>query len=716
MAIGDTQSTTLKTGWTLTASFTETGTNTTNNTSSISCSAKLTAGSAYSFSYSAGGGNLKIYWHDNNTNSDSLVASSKITACSSSNPATVSGTRTAAHKADGTLNGYAKAVWEKTHTSSYVPPSGNVSTNSKNLTKIPRKSSPTLSAASLSLPATSGTLTVTTNRASSSFTHTITLKVGSTTITTSTNVGASVSYNLTSIQNAILATIPNATSTTLTVICETFSGGTSLGTNSTTCAITVNSNAKPNFSNFTYADTNSTTVALTGNNQTLISGKSTLTAYISAAQAATAKYSATMKTYSFTINSQSATQAYTTSAITKTIGAVTLPSTTTDNTAKDLVVAAIDSRGLSTSVSKTITVIPYKAPVINASATRLNGFEAETTIAVSGKVSPILVGGTGKNSVNATNGLQYRYKAQNTTTWGAWSNIASTYNSTTGVVSTSSFKINLDNQNAFDMEFRLTDALGTSTASITISQGQPAMYIGVDDRRVSIGGMPTIAKNTANLGQLEVRGETITQGGRTTKPITTTSNGSWIKGRENSAVANIETSTIGTFAPTFASKTNAGAWSVGSLKSDNNLYFSYGTDANYNANKNTTSNFWISPSGTTNIVHTTYTHTKAEQRIGTWHDGKPICRKILTGTTPASGGTIVSHGISNFYAILEVRGFVKQGDNLYQPIPRLDVGTTARYSIGVGDFTSSGFWFNPGTESSFHSKPYEIELVYLKKW
>lgn len=506
MSISASASTELQRGWNLSVSFEETGTSVQNNTSTINCSARLApTSSAYMFDY-YGAGTLAVYWHDDKTNTDTLVASVGVQTATSSNNPTASGSITVTHKDDGTLSGYARAYWTKSYNSGYIPASGGVNTAWTGLTTIARKSVPTLSASSISLPATSGSLTVNTNRASSSFTHKITLKVGNTTITTTSNVGASATYQLTNIQNAILATIPSATSTTLTVYCETFSGSTSIGTNSVTCAVSVNNNAAPTFSNFTYADTNSTTTAITGNNQVLISGKSNLTAYITAANKATAKYSATMSSYSFTINAQTATQAYSTSDITKSLGTVNI-GTTTSNQAKDLVVAAIDSRGLNKKVTKTITVIAYNNPIINATATRANGFENNTTISVSGNVSPLLVNGTGKNSVNTTSGLQYRYKSQNTTTWGAWTNIACTYNSSTGAVSSSSFVLNLDNQTAYDFQFQLTDRLTTTTASLTVSQGQPAFWIG-DDRRVAVGGMPTEAKLAGKQGQLEVNGTT----------------------------------------------------------------------------------------------------------------------------------------------------------------------------------------------------------------
>lgn len=131
--------------YTLKSEFTENSINTTNNTSSITCKATL-SGSNVSFS-SSGGGILRIYWHDNNTNSDRLVSSLTVSSCGRSyGSKSTSGTINVTHKNDGTLSGYAKATWTKEKSNGYIPYSGNVSTNNTALTKINRY--PTIRAAS----------------------------------------------------------------------------------------------------------------------------------------------------------------------------------------------------------------------------------------------------------------------------------------------------------------------------------------------------------------------------------------------------------------------------------------------------------------------------------------------------------------------------------------------------------------------------------------
>ena len=488
----------------LVVSFNENSTSTENNTSNITCTAKLTKNNARFDVNNAGV--LKVYWHDNRSNTDTEWASLAVTELGYNTTERVAtATKNVTHKDDGTLSGYAKATWTRNSSyGHYAPPSGNVSTSNTTLTTIPRASAPTLASSTFNI---GDTITVNTNRASSSFTHTITMTYGSTTTTIGTNVGASLSYNTGNIASGLYAVIPNATSLTGTITCTTYSGSTNVG--SKTCSFTakaVANNAKPTFSNFTFADTNSTTTAITGNNQVMISGKSTLAATITSANKATARYSATMKKYTFAVAGLSAEQTYTTSDITKSMGSPGVAASELPSGTRDFVVTAIDSRGYSTAVTKRVTIVPYSAPAINATATRANGFENTTTVNISGTFSRIEVSGTAKNTVNASSGVQYRYKPQNSTTWTIdWTNKAATIDTATGKVTVAAFTHDLDNQTAYDFQFRITDRLQTTTASIVVAVGQPAFWIGADGR-AAVGGMPTQSMISGQSGSLEIKG------------------------------------------------------------------------------------------------------------------------------------------------------------------------------------------------------------------
>jgi len=119
--------------------FEETSTSTSNNTSTISCTATL---KSHDIGFSGGGGTLEIKWRDNNETSEYVtVASKNVSSIAINKSTSISGTITVPHKSDGTLRGFARAVWTKTVTNAYAPNTDYVSTDGVNLTAIPRATS-----------------------------------------------------------------------------------------------------------------------------------------------------------------------------------------------------------------------------------------------------------------------------------------------------------------------------------------------------------------------------------------------------------------------------------------------------------------------------------------------------------------------------------------------------------------------------------------------
>lgn len=458
-------------GFTLSISWNENSTSTSNNTSNITATATLSKNKAI-FSVT-GAGILRCYWHDNRTNSDDLVAEGWIEEIGYTvNSRSVGGTFNRTHKDDGTLSGYAWAQWEaRSSYGGYPPVSGSVGTGWTALTTIPRASTPSVSPSTFNI---GDTITINTNRASSSFTHTLTLTFGSYSYTIGTGVGGSTTLNTSNIASNLYAQIPNATSGTGTITCVTYNGSTNIGTK--TCSFTakaVEANVKPTFSNFTYQDTNSTITAITGNNQYLVQGKSSLRVTISSANKAVANQSATMSTYNASISGLSASANYSTSDLNINFSENSFAAGT-----QALAVRATDSRGYSTTVSKNVNVLAYAAPVINASATRLNNFENQTTLKVSGTYSPLTINNTAKNTVSS---VQYRYKAQSTSTWGSWTTMSGLSVTSAGAYSVTDKVLDLDNNTSYDFEIKTTDRLGSTTVSLTVSVGIPIFRIGVND-------------------------------------------------------------------------------------------------------------------------------------------------------------------------------------------------------------------------------------------
>jgi len=324
--------------------------------------------------------------------------------------------------------------------------------------------------------------------------------------------GTSYTFNLTTTErNNLRNLIPNANSTTVRIYIQTVIGSnTFYDHKEVTFSIT---NANPTFSNFTYADTNSTTTAITGNNQYIIQNKSTLRATITSANKAVAKKGATMVRYDISVGSYSGSVAYSTSDINKNIG------TLDSNTSQTLTISARDSRDNLTAVQKTVNIVPYSSPAIVATAERQSNFESNTTIKIRGAMSLLSVAGTTKNAVNTSNGIKWRYKQSDSSTWGSWANIASS-TSADGTVSVTDFVHTFNNKKSWDLQFSITDKLETKTINVSLGQGQPQFFIGSDGRS-SVGGLPSVALPSGKTGQLEVYGNAYANGNRLAEiPIT----------------------------------------------------------------------------------------------------------------------------------------------------------------------------------------------------
>ena len=102
----------------------------------------------------------------------------------------------------------------------------------------------------------------------------------------------------------------------------------------------------------------------------------------------------------------------------------------------------------------------------------------------------------------------------------------------------------------------------------------------------------TIGQNTDNTTYaLYINGITAT-------PVI--SGGSWIAGTKNATfrVTNFTTAAANAFyQAAYSLKCYTGAWSIGALSGSNNLYFVFGTDANYNANNNSVTNACVTAAG-----------------------------------------------------------------------------------------------------------------------
>lgn len=275
------------------------------------------------------------------------------------------------------------------------------------------------------------------------------------------------------------ATLPTSASITLQAKLNTLNGGDSEIT--TTTFSTSTTHTAPTFSNFTYEDSSTATVAVSGNNQIFIQGQSQPKVTISTANKATANDGATITGYTASLNAQSIQIAYSSSAA---VSGTFSANTPTAYGTLALSVAANDSLSLATSVSKNVTVIPWAAPVVQATAVRVNNFEAQTTLSISGSYSPVSVNGTVKNTL----AVAYRYKKTTDSTWGDWTNRPVTITDST--YQAIDLVLSFDNEKQWDIEVRAVDAFTTTTLAITLNVGKPIFFIS-ENGKCSINRKPT---------------------------------------------------------------------------------------------------------------------------------------------------------------------------------------------------------------------------------
>lgn len=457
-------------GFTLNASFNENSTSVANNTSNLTCTATFSAGNTnWETSYPS---TLTIYWHDNRENYDRQVASITFAGISKNSSKSASGTINVTHKDDGTLSGYAKAVFTKgSTTTAWACNSGDVSTDNTALTTIARASVPTLSKTTFNI---GDTITIYTNRKSTSFTHTVSLTFGSYTYQIGTGVTDSITLNTSNIASNLYQQIPNASSGTGTISVITYNGSTNVGTKTASFTAKV-TNSNPTF-NQAYSDTNSTTTSITNNNQWIIRNKSTLRISITGASA---KNYATLSSSKVVINGITYNGTFSGANSTINVGTVNLSSNTTAQ------VSVIDSRGITTTKNLSITILDWVQPSAIISAERESNYYSETNINVNAEYSSL-------NNLN-TISIKVREKKVGTSTW-------SSYTTLQDEVTT---QLTLDNNYAWDMQVVVQDRLATTTYNLVLDRGIPITFFDRSKRSMGINCFPT------DVESLEVAGENL---------------------------------------------------------------------------------------------------------------------------------------------------------------------------------------------------------------
>lgn len=310
--------------------------------------------------------------------------------------------------------------------------------------------------------------TITITRQVSSYTHTVTYSFSGLTGTIATKT-TSTSFQWT-VPTSFYAKIPNAKTGTCTLTCETFTGNTSLGSN--TCTFTVTATGSPTVTG-TVTDTNSTTTALTGNSSKLVKYYSTAHCVISASAQNSASISS------------------------KKIAGTTVSGTTRDisnTTTTSYEFSATDSRGYTTTKTVTPTMVSYVKLTCVPNVYRPSPTGSSIDLQFSGDYWN---GNFGAQSNTLT--LSYRWQEAGGD-WSSWTTITSSQitisSSTYKQASTITIGTSFDYLTTYNVEFEAVDKLATIKKTVVVKPGIPVFDWGKND---FVFNVPVCMRNiTAN--------------------------------------------------------------------------------------------------------------------------------------------------------------------------------------------------------------------------
>lgn len=304
--------------------------------------------------------------------------------------------------------------------------------------------------------------------------RTVTIKMyksdGTLLYTSGTTTGTSISFTPTA--TTLYDSIKTAQSASCyySAICS--SPSSTINT-STSYTYKVTGNETPTFaaSNVSTYDATSTITAITGQTAAggwLVQGLSELK--ITIPTAATAKNNASISKYEVTF-----------AGTTKTVTVGTTGATWgvfNGSGEQTISIKVTDSRGLSTTVTKAVTYVAYRAPSISLTAGRANNY-GETV-----NISATYTG----SDVNGKNGIKVQWSGAGKS--GYLTGSASAYDATeTGTKSTTATGVN--NEIAYTFSATITDKFGkTATSNILVPVGQPTMFVDVEQAGVGINTLP----------------------------------------------------------------------------------------------------------------------------------------------------------------------------------------------------------------------------------
>lgn len=324
------------------------------------------------------------------------------------------------------------------------------------LDTIPRATTPTVNTSSIDM---GGSITINTPRASSSFTHTLTYKFGNATGTIATGVTTSRAWT---VPLSLASQIPNATSGTCTITCQTYNGSTLIGSKTVSFTAKVPSSVVPSISSVAVVDTNT---AYTTQFGAFVQGKSKAKFTITAA----GSYSSTISTYKTVIESKTYTGSSPTTAILSGTGNITATITVTD------------SRGRSASTTKTISVVAYSAPKITAFSVIRSNADGTTNNEGTNAAVKVAFSIAAANNKNTSSYL-IEYKLVSATSWTALKS-GTGYSLNQTIVSGAVFSVD----STYEIRLTVTDYFGKAQAIVDLSTAFTLIDFNANGKALSFG-------------------------------------------------------------------------------------------------------------------------------------------------------------------------------------------------------------------------------------
>lgn len=304
-------------------------------------------------------------------------------------------------------------------------------------------------------------VTVAITKYDSSFTDTLVVSYGNTTLKTISGITNGTVVSFADVLSTIYGLMSTVKSGTFTFTLTTKMGSSTVGTSTKTATGKI-TNANPTFtaSQVTYADTNTAVTAVTGNALHIVQNKSTLAVTINTA--AGGNKGASISQYTLTVN-----------GVTKTatkIGTINFGAVNSANNVT-LTVVAKDSRGNTTTIEKTITVFAWTDPVVSATLERLNNYEDETYLTVKASIS----------SVNSKNAMTITYKKKQN---------GGSYGTPTTINNNAKNTLTCDKNYEWVVSVTVADKFGSTTKEFPLAKGKFPLFIDTEKNAVGINEFP----------------------------------------------------------------------------------------------------------------------------------------------------------------------------------------------------------------------------------